>query len=64
MLIPRGIPEWQGIRLFSTFSSLEQVMKKEGIGFGVAFEGLDELLPVYVYRLHHGIIHREVIRSP
>jgi hypothetical protein len=66
MLVPRGHAEWEDVRLFTSFSAVEQAMKKvKGDWcFTIAFEGLDELLPVYLYRFKNGIIVRELIPSP
>jgi hypothetical protein len=66
MLIPRGGAEWEDTRLFSSFSAVEQAMKKGHYDwcFAIAFDGIDELLPVYLYHFKNGAIVREPIPSP
>lgn len=66
MLIPRGGAEWEDTRLFTSFSAVEQAMKKvKGDWcFTIAFDGVDELLPIYLYHFKNGVIVREPIQSP
>ena len=62
MLIPTGGAEWEDMRLFSEFSAVEQVMKR-GINerrlrkkhlewcFVIAYDGTDELKPVFEFHI-------------
>ena len=64
MLVPFGNAEWEDIRLFTTYSSMEQVMVKTAKKrveqnmepqwcFGVAYDGNDELQVVWNYHITH-----------
>lgn len=62
LLVPTGGAEWEDMRIFTTFSSVEQVMRK-GINerrlrnrylewcFVIQYEGVDELKPVFEYHI-------------
>jgi hypothetical protein len=62
MLVPTESAEWEDMRLFTTYSSVEQVMKR-GIEhrriknkhlewcFVVQYDGTDELSPVFTYHI-------------
>lgn len=64
MLVPRGGAEWEDIRLFSTFSAVEDVMNrvKGDWCFTIAFDGMDELKPVFLYSFKNGMIFRTPIQ--
>ena len=62
MLVPQGGAEWEDVRLFTTFSSAEDAMKRVKNCFTVAFDGLDELKPVYLYSFKNGMIFRTPIQ--
>lgn len=73
-IIPRE-PDPAGFRLFTSYSAMEQVMlgtalvrKSNGQSyawcFGVAYDGVDELLPVWMYSIQDsGILSREYVTS-
>jgi hypothetical protein len=62
MLVPTGGAEWEDMRIFTTYSAVEQVMKR-GIEerraknkhvewcFVVQYEGTDEVRPVFTYHI-------------
>lgn len=56
--------ETSGLRLFTSYSAMEQVMRKTPNCFGVAYDGVDELVPVWIYTLQKsGIISRQYVTS-
>lgn len=69
LLIPRGDSDWKDMRMFTSFSSVEQVVDA-GIKdraarnvdtrwcFVVAYEGTDELSPVWGYMIYEGYLQR------
>jgi len=52
--------EWDTLRMFTSFSSLEQAMVRENLKnhYAVAYDGLDELVPVWSYQLIKGVLQR------
>lgn len=62
LLVPTGNAEWSDMRMFTSYSSVEQVMK-QGIQqcrnkkrfvqwcFVVAYEGGDEVYPVFEFHI-------------
>lgn len=66
MLIPRGETNWEHVRLFTSFSAVEDVMKRGSSGwcFTIGFDGVDELNPIYVYMLDNNTIIRKPILLP
>ena len=52
--------EWDTIRLFTSFSSLEQTMIRNKLNqhYVVAYDGVDELKPVWCYQLVKGVLKR------
>jgi hypothetical protein len=52
--------EWDTIRIFTSFSSLEQKMVREKLKnyYAVAYDGVDELVPVWCYQLSKGKLER------
>ncbi len=62
MLVPRGNTEWEDVRLFSTFSSVEDAMKRVKHCFTIAFDGIDELNPVFLYSFNGDMIVRTPIQ--
>lgn len=62
MLVPTGGAEWEDMRLFTEFSAVEQVMRR-GINqrrlknkyiewcFVIAYDGTDELKPVFEFHI-------------
>ncbi len=70
LLVPTGNAEWTDLRMFTSFSCVEQIMK-QGIErrriqrrhvewcFVVAYEGGDEIYPAFEYHItEHGTIIR------
>jgi len=69
LLIPTGTPGWDDMRIFTTFSSMEQVVMTEvasrqarGLSdrwcFIIAYDGVDELSPVWGYVMYEGYLQR------
>ncbi len=69
ILVPTGGAEWHDMRLFTTFSAVEQVVAKEiqerrseGLPdrwcFVIAYDGTDELRPVWGYTIYEGYLQR------
>jgi hypothetical protein len=55
-LLPRGDLGWDDIRLFRSFALVEPLVTQ---GFYViAFDGADELTPVWVFQLERGVLRR------
>ena len=62
LLVPTGGAEWEDMRIFATYSSVEQVMKR-GIQerkaarkfvqwcFVIMYDGTDELSPVFEFHI-------------
>jgi hypothetical protein len=52
--------EWDTLRMFTTFSSLEHAMIRENLkeNYAVAYDGVDELVPVWSYQLVKGVLQR------
>lgn len=62
MLVPTGGAEWEDMRLFSEFSAVEQVVR-QGIDkrrlhkkhvqwcFVIAYDGTDELIPIFEFHI-------------
>jgi len=69
LLVPTGHPEWDDMRVFTSFSAVEQVVAK-GIAerrargqsdrwcFVIAYEGTDEVHPVWGYMIYEGYLQR------
>ena len=69
LLVPTGNSEWDDMRIFTTFSSVEQVVAK-GINeckarghherwcFVIAYDGADELHPQWGYMIYEGYLQR------
>ena len=76
LLVPIGNSEWQDMRLFTTFSAVEQVVEREvkvrknnrlpEVWCSViAYDGTDELRPVWGYYSMDGYLQRFAItQSP
>jgi hypothetical protein len=76
LLVPTGNPEWDDMRLFTSFSAVEQVVAKgiderraarqhERWCFVIAYEGTDEVRPVWGYTIYDGYLQRCAIsQSP
>jgi hypothetical protein len=69
LLVPTGNPEWDDMRLFTTFSAIEQVVAKgieerrerrenERWCFVIAYDGEDELRPLWGYTIYDGYLQR------
>lgn len=56
VLLPRGDLGWDDIRVFTSFAAVERLVTRDS--FVVAFEGADELVPVWLYQLEHGTLRR------
>ena len=76
LLVPTGNPEWMDMRMFTSFSAVEQVViteakrrKQQRIVdawcFVIAYDGVDELVPMWGYYLIEGSLQRFAItQSP
>jgi hypothetical protein len=76
LLVPTGDAEWHDMRIFTTFSATEQVVAKgielrrsKGLPdrwcFVIAYDGTDELHPVWGYIIYEGILQRYALtQSP
>lgn len=76
LLVPTGNSEWQDMRLFTSFSAMEQVVDKEierrrreklheQWCFVVAYDGTDELHPIWGYYVMDGYLQRcAITQSP
>lgn len=69
LLVPTGNSEWDDMRLFTSFSAVEQVVAKgikecksrrehERWCFVIAYDGTDELRPVWGYMIYDGYLQR------
>ncbi len=69
LLVPTGNPEWDDMRIFTSFSLVEQVVatgiderKKRGQSerwcFVIAYDGTDELRPLWGYMIYEGYLQR------
>ncbi len=69
LLVPTGNPDWDDMRLFSSFSMVEQVVAKgiedcrkcgrsERWCFVIAYDGVDELRPLWGYMIYEGYLQR------
>ena len=56
LLLPRGSLDWDDLRLLTSFAHLEQLLSPTT--YGLAFEGTDELMPVWLYQLERGQVRR------
>lgn len=72
LLVPTEHSTWQDMRLFTTFSSLEQMVtsgirqcRSQGLPdqwcYVIAYEGTDELSPVWGYIIYEGYLQRCVL---
>lgn len=76
LLVPTGNPEWESMRLFTSFAAVEQVAVREAVRrkqerildawcFVIAYDGTDELRPLWGYYLIDGQLQRFAItQSP
>jgi len=76
LLVPTGTPEWSDMRVFTSFSAVEQIVEREALRrnqqritdawcYVIAYEGVDELHPVWGYYLIDGRLQRFAItQSP
>jgi hypothetical protein len=76
LLVPTGNPEWDDMRMFTSFSAVEQVALQEAKirnqqrimdawCFVIAYDGVDELRPMWGYYLIEGQLQRFAItQSP
>ena len=63
VLYPRAELEWDDPRIFTTFAGVEPLIDADH--FVIAYEGTDELLPVWIFQLEKGKIERWALtRSP
>jgi hypothetical protein len=69
LLVPTGNSEWEDMRIFTTFSAVEQVVNKgieERVARGerdrwcfvIAYDGTDELHPLWGYMIYEGYLQR------
>lgn len=76
LLVPTGNAEWDDMRLFTSFSAVEQVALQEAQirkqqrildawCFVIAYDGVDELYPLWGYHIIDGMLQRFAItQSP
>jgi hypothetical protein len=76
LLVPTGNSDWDDMRIFTTFSAVEQVVmdgieerRKRGERdrwcFVIAYDGTDELLPLWGYMIYDGYLQRcAITQSP
>lgn len=76
LLVPIGNPDWDDMRIFTSFSRVEQVVAKEiverkkrgqsdGWCFVIAYDGTDELFPLWGYVIYDGYLQRcAITQSP
>jgi len=76
LLVPIGNSEWQDMRIFTSFSAVEQVVDREVKNRRtnklpdawcsvIAYDGTDELSPVWGYYIIDGYLQRFAItQSP
>ncbi len=76
LLVPTGNPEWSDMRMFTSFAAVEQIAvteakirKQQRINdawcFVIAYDGVDELVPMWGYYLIEGQLQRHAItQSP
>ena len=56
--------ESSGLRLFTSYSAMEQAIRKTPKCFGVGYDGVDELVPVWIYTLEDsGMLTRQYVTS-
>ena len=69
LLVPTGNAEWEDMRIFTTFSAVEQVVetgihqcRAAGLSdrwcFVIAYDGTDELHPIWGYVIYDGYLQR------
>ncbi len=69
LLVPTGHPDWDDMRIFTSFSMVEQVVAKgiedrrkagqsERWCFVIAYNGTDELHPLWGYMIYDGYLQR------
>lgn len=56
IVFPRGDLGWDDIRIYSTFSAVERLL--DSGTFAIAYEGTDELVPVWLFQLERGMVRR------
>lgn len=56
VLLPRGDLGWDDLRIFTTFAAVERLIDDEH--FAIAFEGTDELSPMWVFQMEKGKLAR------
>ena len=76
LLVPTGNPEWEDMRMFTSFAAVEQVALTEAKRrnqqriydewcFVIAYDGVDELVPLWGYHIIDGYLQRFAItQSP
>jgi hypothetical protein len=76
VLIPHSAPSWESFRLFTTYAAVEQAALRAAQGFErtgfdpdwcsiIAYEGQDELDPIFLYTLVGSThLHRERYPTP
>ncbi len=76
LLVPTGSPEWDDMRMFTSFSAVEQVVyqgieerkarrENERWCFVIAYDGTDEVFPVWGYMIYDGYLQRcAITQSP
>lgn len=63
VLLPRGAIEWDDIRMFTSFGAVERLLTPTT--YVIAYEGVDELTPCWIYQLEKGRVERwSLSRSP
>lgn len=56
IVFPRGDLGWDDIRVYTTFATVERLLHNGT--FAIAYEGADELVPVWLFQVEQGRIRR------
>ena len=56
IVFPRGDLGWDDIRIYSTFAAVERLLHTGT--FAIAYEGTDELIPVWLFQVEQGTVRR------
>jgi hypothetical protein len=56
IVFPRGDLGWDDIRIYSTFAAVERLLHTGT--FAIAYEGTDELVPVWLFQMENGMLRR------
>ena len=56
IVFPRGDLGWDDIRVYTTFATVERLLHSGT--FAIAYEGTDEMVPVWLFQVEHGMLRR------